>query len=89
MLTASGAAHTEVIAWCDAGMPGPLADAAAWLRELAGEEGRALRGWADFADAAAAALRGLDGAEPARRAAAAAAETGDLRLGERVRSLAP
>ena len=88
MLTASGAAHTEVIAWCDAGVPDPLADAGAWLRELAGEEGRALRGWADFAAAAAAAFRGLDAAEPARRAAAAAEETGDRRLGERVRSIA-
>jgi len=88
MLTATGAAHTEVIAWCDAGLPDALADAGAWLRALAGEEARALRGWADFADAAAAAFRGVDAAEPARRAAAAAAQTGDRRLGERVRSIA-
>jgi class 3 adenylate cyclase/tetratricopeptide (TPR) repeat protein len=87
LLTATGAAHTEVIAWCDAGEADGLEDAGARLRELAGDDCRALLGWADFAAAAAMSLRGEDASEPARRAAAAALATGDLRLGERVRSI--
>ena len=88
MLTQMGAALTEVLAWLHAREPERLQDAGAYLREAAGDEGRAMHGWADFADAAATSLRGGDAAEAAARALAAAEETGDRRLAEHVRSLA-
>ena len=88
MLDGTGAALTELIAWCDAGDAPALRDTGAWLRKLAGDEGIALLGWAEFADAAAAALEGADGSEPAHRALAAAEYTGDRRLAELVRPLA-
>ena len=88
MLTEMGAALTELLAWFDAADADRVASAGAWLRRAAGDEGAAMRGWADFADAAAATLRGADGSEPAARAGAAAEATGDRRLAEHVRALA-
>ena len=60
MLTEMGAALTELLAWFDAADADRVASAGAWLRRAAGDEGVAMRGWADFADAAAATLRGGD-----------------------------
>lgn len=88
MLDGTGAAMTELITWCDAGDAAALRDTGAWMRQIAGTEGIALLGWADFAAAAAAALEGDDGSEPARRALATAERTGDRRLAERARPLA-
>ena len=88
MLDDAQAAQTELIAWCDAEDAVALRDAGGWLRHLAGEEGTALLGWADFADASAAAMEGGDGSEPARRALSTAEATGDRRLAERTRPLA-
>jgi len=82
------AALTELTAWCDAGDAPALRDAGDWLRTVAGDEGTALLGWADFAEAAAAALEGGDATEQARRALSIAEATGDLQLAERVRPLA-
>jgi class 3 adenylate cyclase len=87
MPTEMGAALIELLAWLNAREPDRIVAAGSWLRDAAGEEGRAIRGWADFADAAAAALRGGDGSEAVARALAAAEETGDRRLAEHVRAL--
>jgi len=88
MLTAMGAGLVELLAWLDAANADRIASAGAWLRDAAGEEGVAMRGWADFAEAAASSLRGGDGSEAAARALAAAETTGDRRLAARVRALA-
>ena len=88
MFDGTGAALTEIIAWCDAGDAAALRDAGAWLRHLSGDEGVALLGWVEFSDAAATELEGGDGSEPARRALAVAEQTGDRRLAERARPLA-
>jgi hypothetical protein len=88
MLTQMGAGLTELLAWLDAAEPDRLLTAGANLRAAAGEEGRAMRGWADFADAAAASLSGGDASAAAARALAAAEATGDRRLAEHVRALA-
>ena len=87
MFSAMGAAFIELLAWHDARDSDRLAGAGAWLREVAGDEGIAMRGWADFADGAATSMRGEDGSEAAARALAAAEETGDRRLSEHVQSL--
>jgi len=88
MFDGTGAALTEILAWCDAGDAAALRDAGAWLRHLSGDEGIALLGWVEFSDAAATELEGGDGSEPARRALAVAEQTGDRRLAERARPLA-
>jgi hypothetical protein len=87
MQTEMGAAFTELLAWLDAADAGRVASAGAWLRRAAGDEGLAMRGWADFAEAAAASLRAGDGSRAAARALAAAEETGDRRLAERLQAL--
>ena len=87
MLTAMGAAHTELLAWFDAARADRLAAAGAWLRRSSqATKAVAMRGWADFADARRGAFRRRtrfgaaarrapprgDGRSPARRARAGA-----------------
>jgi len=86
-LTEMGAAHIELLTWLDARDPDRIVAAGSWLREAAGDEGLAVRGWADFAEAAGASIRGVDGSDAAARALAAAEETGDRRLAAHVRTL--
>jgi len=88
MLTEMGAGLTELLAWLDLGDAERIGASGVHLRQVAGDEGIAMRGWADFADAAAAALRGENGSDAAARALAAGEATGDRRLAEHVRALA-